>query len=473
MRNRRKTKIICTIGPSCDSEETIEEMIKAGMNIARINCSHGTPGDHKKVIDLIKKVREKLESPTAIMIDTKGPEIRLGDFSKTVEVKEGDTYTLVSKKVNGDKKQASVTFPDLFKSLKEGDRVLINDGLVEMVVEDVKSTKAECKVVTGGKLMSHKAINFPGREIKMPYISDKDKKDIVFGAENGVDYIACSFVSKGKDLEQVQKLIGSAGKSDIGLIAKIENQEGIDNLGEICKIADGVMVARGDLGVEVDFNNLPSVQKAIINQCRYYGKPVIVATEMLETMSYNERPTRAEVGDLANAVYDGAAAVMLSAETAMGKHPVKVVRTMHSIVKASENSAAFKAAKTNVDHVTQNKNVDALAHSACVMAHDIGAEGIICFTEGGYTANYIANFKPTADTVAVTNSKTSYYKMALYWGVHPFYQDFHDDVYEVMYNTKQFCKDWLKLKKGDEVIEIVGWARIARGANNMVQIVKI
>lgn len=476
VKARRKTKIICTLGPSSDTEEIVTEMIKAGMNVARINCSHSLRIDSEAKVKLVQKVREELNAPIPVMIDTKGPEIRIGSFeTNTVVLRDNGNFTLNCHDSEGSQNNVSVDYKKLYKDVEPGDTILIDDGLIRLTVSNIdeKNKDINCRIDAGGILSSHKSVNIPGKKINMKYLSPKDKEDLLMAAKNDVDFVACSFVSDASDLKTVRRFLDLNDGQNVSLLAKIENQQGIDNIDEICENCDGLMIARGDLGVEVNFNHLPTIQKYLIDKCREHNRPSIVCTEMLESMINKPRPTRAEISDVANAVYDGASAVMLSGETAMGAHPINSIRTMHNIAKVSENSETFKSRNFNTTKKIRNKNIDALAHSAYTMSKDIEAEGILCFTEGGYTPNVIAHFRPEADTIAVTDNKRTYYKMALFWGIHPFFQSFKEDVYEIIHNSKQFCQDWLKLKKGSELVLIIGWAEIQRGTSSTIQIIKL
>ena len=333
----RKTKIICTIGPASENEDVLTRMCLAGMNVARMNFSHGSHEEHKKKMDLVKKVREKLNLPIAIMLDTKGPEYRIRTFaSGKVTLKEGDLFTFTTDEVEGDETRVSVNYKGLIHDLSVGDRVLVNNGLVIFEVVELSGNNAVCRVVVGGELSNRKSMCFPNKVMTGPYLSEQDKADLLFGIENDVDFVAASFVSTRKDVEDIRAFLNANGGEKIDIIAKIENQSGVDHIEEICEVCDGVMIARGDLGVEIPFVEVPSVQKLLISKCRLLGKRVITATEMLESMIYNPRPTRAEISDVANAVYDGSSAIMLSGESAAGKYPVEAVRSMAQIAEFTE-----------------------------------------------------------------------------------------------------------------------------------------
>lgn len=339
----RKTKIICTIGPACDSEEMIRELCKAGMNVARLNFSHGTHEEHQKRIDTIKKVRDELNLPIAIMLDTKGPEYRIGVFKNhKVELKEGDSFLFTTEQIEGDEKRVSVSYKGLAKELNPGDTILLNNGLLVFQVLSTTDNEIECKILSGGVVSDRKSMAFPGKHIHQDYLSDRDKEDIAFGIKNDIDFIACSFVSVKQDLVDVNNFLKEQDAAEISLIAKIENQSGYDNIESICEECSGIMVARGDLGVEIPFERLPAIQKDLITKCRLLGKRVITATEMLESMIYNPRPTRAEASDVANAVYDGTSAIMLSGETAAGAYPVQAVLTMAKIAENTELNVKYR-----------------------------------------------------------------------------------------------------------------------------------
>ena len=335
----RKTKIICTIGPSCDNEETLTSMCKEGMDVARLNFSHGTHEEHQEKIDLIKRVREKLNIPLAILLDTKGPEYRIRDFANgKEELIDGQEFTFTVDEVVGDNHRVSVNYKNLPQELNTGDTILCNDGLLVFEVTKLTDTDVKCKVITGGEISNHKSMSFPGHVFKVEYLSEQDKSDILFGIKNDIDFVAASFVSNKENVADLRKFLDENGGEDIEIIAKIENQSGVDNVEKICEVADGIMVARGDLGVEIPFVEVPTVQKYIINKCRLLGKRVITATEMLESMIHNPRPTRAEISDVANAVYDGSSAIMLSGESAAGKYPVESVKAMADIAKYTEDN---------------------------------------------------------------------------------------------------------------------------------------
>lgn len=370
----RKTKVICTIGPACEDANVLSEMCYAGMNVARLNFSHGSHEEHQKKIDLIKATREKLDMPIAIMLDTKGPEYRIGTFENgRIKLDDGDSFIFTTDDVVGNEKRVSVNYDKLMENLNVGDIILVNNGLVIFEVEKIEGSNAYCKVLAGGELSNKKSMNFPDKVMKHDFLSDQDKEDLLFGIKNDVDFVAASFVSCKKDIKEMREFLDENGGTDIDIIAKIENRAGVDNIEDICEIADGIMIARGDLGVEIPAIEVPSVQKYLIKKCRLLGKRVITATEMLESMIYNPRPTRAELSDVANAVYDGTSAVMLSGETASGKYPVAAVKNMVDTLSFTEKNMDYeKQFKTT--EFTIKSNIDAVSHATCAMAIDVNAD---------------------------------------------------------------------------------------------------
>ena len=397
----RKTKIVCTIGPACDNEETLERMCLAGMNVARLNFSHGTHPEQQQKMDLVKKVREKLNLPIAIMLDTKGPEYRIRTFENgSITLREGDTFTFTTEQIVGNQERVSVSYPGLIHDLEVGDKILLNNGLLVFEVEALEGTEARCRVLVGGETSNNKSMSFPNKVMSQVYLSEQDKADLLLGLENEVDYIACSFVSRKQDILDVKDFISQHTDRYIGIIAKIENQAGIDNIEEICQVCDGVMVARGDLGVEVPFEKLPAIQKKLINTCRRLGKRSITATEMLESMIHNARPTRAEISDVANAVYDGTSAVMLSGETAAGKYPVEAVETMARIVEQTEQDVNYQRRFWQTEFPIHN-TVDAISHATCAIAIDINAKAIVACSLSGMTVRMVSRFRPAGDILGV------------------------------------------------------------------------
>ena len=466
----RKTKIVCTIGPACSDEKTITEMCKAGMNVARMNFSHSTYEEHKSRIEIIKKVRKKLNLPIAILLDTKGPEYRIKTFKDgKVFLKEGDTFTFTAEDIIGDETKVSVNYKDLSHDLQKGDRVLLNNGLLIFEVEELTETDTVCKVIIGGELSDRKSMSFPNKTLKQVYLSEQDKKDILFGIENDVDYIACSFVSCRQDLVDIKEFLKANGGDGIELIAKIENRSGVDNIEEICAECDGIMVARGDMGVEIPFEELPAIQKHIITTCRLLGKRAITATEMLESMIHNPRPTRAEISDVANAVYDGTSAIMLSGETAAGQYPVLSVETMARIAECTENkihySTRFLSAKFKI-----RNTLDAISHATCGMAIDIDAKAIAVCSLSGMTARMVSRFRPPTDIIGLTTNEKTWRKLALSWGVIPVMCENFNSTEVLFYTALNITKSMLGLKKDDKIVITGGVTNGKSGNTNLIKV---
>ena len=469
----RKTKIICTIGPASDNEETLTQMCEAGMNVARLNFSHGTHEEHQQKIDLVKKVREKLDLPIAIMLDTKGPEYRIKTFeNKKIELNDGDTFTLTTDDIVGNQERVSVTYENLTNELKPGDTVLINNGLVILNVDKIKGNNVKCTVVAGGTLSDRKSMNFPNKVMKMDYLSEQDKDDLLFGIKNEVDFVAASFVSNKSDMLALRKFLDDNGGSDIDIIAKIENRAGVDNIDEICEIANGIMVARGDLGVEIPFIEVPAVQKHLINRCRLLGKRVITATEMLESMIHNPRPTRAEISDVANAVYDGTSAIMLSGESAAGKYPVDAVKNMAEIAEFTEKNIDYKEWFYNTDYKIKS-NIDAVSHSTCAMAMDVKAKCIVVSSISGTTARLVSRFRCPVDIIGMTTSDRAWRKLNLSWGVTPILSEQFDSVDVMFYYAMHHAKDIYNLNVGDNVVLTGGKINGTSGNTNTIRVEEV
>ena len=466
----RKTKIICTIGPACENEETLTQMCLAGMNVARLNFSHGSHEEHQRKIDLIKKVREKLELPIAIMLDTKGPEYRIKTFAnKRVTLADGDEFTFTTDDVEGDETRVSVTYKGLIQDLSVGDTIMVNNGLVIFQVERLEGSNAHCRVVNGGELSDRKSMNFPNRVLTHEFLSEQDKTDLLFGIANEVDFVAASFVSTQKDMEDLRNFLDENGGKDIDIIAKIENRSGVDNVEGICKIADGVMVARGDLGVEIPFVEVPAIQKFLINKCRLLGKRVTTATEMLESLIHNSRPTRAEISDVANAVYDGSSAVMLSGETAAGKFPVAAVKNMAEIAEYTEKHISY-IHRFNTTDFEIRSTLDAVSHATCAMAIDVGAKCIVVSSVTGRTARMVSRFRCPADIVGMTTNPKAWRKLALSWGVTPVLSERFDSMDVMFYHALQQAKRVCNLKKGDNVVLTGGRINGRPGNTNTIKV---
>ena len=468
----RKTKIVCTIGPATDSEEIMIGLCKAGMNVARLNFSHGTYEDHQYRIDLVKKVREDLNLPIAIMLDTKGPEYRIRTFKEgKIFLNEGDVFTFTTDEVEGDEHRVSVSYANLPNELQEGDTILLNNGLLSFEVTAIDGNHIHTTVVEGGELSNRKSMSFPGKVMKQQYLSEQDKADIAFGVKNEVDFIACSFVSCAQDLIDVQTYLKELDAPAIELIAKIENQSGVDNIEEICLHCDGVMVARGDMGVEVPFEKLPTIQKKLITKCRMLGRRVITATEMLESMIHNPRPTRAEISDVANAVYDGTSAIMLSGETAAGQYPVQAVKTMAKIAQTAEESINYRKQFYTSEFEIRN-HVDAISHSTCGMAIDIDAKAIVACSLSGMTARMVSRFRAPVDIIGLTTDERTWRKLALSWGVTPAMCEKFTSTDVLFYTAKKMAEQTMALKKGDHIV-ITGGAPGDTGNTSLIKIESI
>ena len=443
----RKTKIVCTLGPTCSDEKTLTEMCMAGMNVARFNFSHSTYEEHEARIAVVKKVREKLNIPIPIMLDTKGPEYRIKTFKDgKVFLKEGEVFAFTSDDITGDEKKVSVNYKGLAHDLEKGDKILLNNGLLVFEVNETTDTDVICSVIVGGELSDRKSMSFPNKTVKQVYLSEQDKSDIKFGIEHDIDFIACSFVSCKQDLLDVKAYLSEIGAKNIDIIAKIENRTGVDNIEEICEECDGIMVARGDMGVEIPFEELPAIQKHIITKCRLLGKRVITATEMLESMIHNARPTRAEISDVANAVYDGTSAIMLSGETAAGKYPVLAVKTMATIAENTEKNIHYDRRFLSSQFKIKN-TVDAISHATCGMSIDIAAKAIAVCSLSGMTARMVSRFRPPVDIVGLTTSEKTWRKLALSWGVQPCMCENYPSTDVLFYNAQKLTKDMLKLIK--------------------------
>ncbi len=468
----RKTKIVCTIGPASDSEEVFRELCKAGLNVARLNFSHGTHEEQKKRIDMIKKVRDELAMPIAIMLDTKGPEYRTGVFKNgPVTLEKGQEFIFTTDEVEGDEHRVSVSFKDLHEDLGPGDTILVCNGLVECTVTRVEGHDIHTEVRIGGVVSDHKSMSFPGKVISQTYLSEQDKSDIAFGVENGIDFIACSFVSYRQDLVDIHNFLRTINGDDIELIAKIENQTGVDNIEEISKECDGIMVARGDMGVEISYEMLPGIQKNLITKCRMMGKRVITATEMLESMISNPRPTRAEASDVANAVYDGTSAVMLSGETAAGAYPVKAVEAMARIAECAENSIDYE--KRFHDQTFKiESDIDAISHSTCQMAIDIHARAIVACTISGMTARLVSRFRSPVDILGFTTSEKTWRRLALSWGVQPQLAEIYPSTDVLFYAARRMAIDVLPGQKGDRLV-LTGGINGQSGSTNLIKIEQI
>ena len=467
----RKTKIVCTIGPASDSEEMLEKMMLAGMNVARLNFSHGIHEEHKVKIDRIKALREKLGLPVAILLDTKGPEIRTGKLEEgSVALVAGNEVVLTTEEIAGNDKRISVSYKNLPRNLKKGNTLMLDDGLIELVVNDVTETEITCGIVAGETLKNSKSLNVPGVAIDMPYMSETDKADILFGIENDVDFIALSFVRTPQDIKDVRWFLQSHNSYNIELISKIENTEGVKNIDEIINISDGIMVARGDMGVEIPFEELPHIQKDIITKCYTSGKKVITATQMLESMQKHPRPTRAEITDVANAIYDGTSAIMLSGETASGEYPLKSLETMSKIAEKTESNLDYKTLrqKTWTAEKTNVSITDAICDGTCKAAHDLGAAAIVAVTLSGQSARMMSKFRPEIPIIAFTPKEKTYYQLSLSWGVAPLINEYIENTHELFNDVVKKVGEHKYANNGD-IIVVTGSTQYSSGTTNTLQ----
>lgn len=470
----KKTKIICTIGPASMDPEILESLVLKGMNVARLNFSHGTHEYHKKIIDTVKRVREKLGYPVAIMLDTKGPEIRTGLIENdSVEIVKGDEFTLTTEDIMGNNKIASISYDGLPKLLSAGDIIKIDDGKLILKVKQVENKNIVCEIAEGGELGSRKSVNVPNAHLDMPYLSEKDRKDIQFGIEQDVDFIAASFVRNKQDVIDIRKFVNYHGGHDIKIISKIENIDGVNNFDEILEYSDGIMVARGDMGVEIEYERLPGIQKRFIKKCYQSGKIVITATQMLESMINNYSPTRAEITDVANAVFDGTSAVMLSGETAMGKHPARVVEVMRKIVTQAEKDAFDMDVYRNIDYYRDFDLTNAICDAACTTAKDVNANAIIAVTKSGYTARRVSKYRPSETIVAATPEIKTFHQLALSWGVYPVLSLKQFDADRLFIHAIDCAKQIDLVAPGDIVVITAGVPLDITGNTNILKVEKV
>lgn len=470
----RKTKIICTLGPAVSGEDTIRSLILAGMDAARFNFSHGTHETHLAMLNRFKHVRDALGKPVATILDTKGPEIRIKSFqADSVELKEGASFTLTTDDVPGDSERVSVTYANLHQEVTEGCRVLIDDGLIELVVNGIEGHDIHCTVESGGPLSSNKSINIPDVHILLPSLTEKDKSDLKFAVENDFDFVAASFVRKASDVEDIRSVLREYGGDDIMIIAKIENREGIDNLDEIIAVSDGIMVARGDLGVEIPAYEVPILQKRMIKATTAQGKPVITATQMLDSMIRNPRPTRAEVSDVANAVFDGTSCVMLSGETASGRYPLEALETMVDTVTAAEGAVDYWKRFRNAPYVSNASINDAISHTSCLTAMDLNATAILTATKSGYTARIISRFRPGCPIAALTTTERTRRQLALVWGVYPYLSGNVDSTDRMFSLCVECARKEGFVIPGDTVVITAGVPIGHSGTTNLIKAQKV
>ena len=463
----RKTKIICTLGPSTDKGDVLRDLIANGMNVARFNFSHGSYEEHGGRLAKLKALREELGKPVAALLDTKGPEIRLKEFKNGVEMLEaGQTFTLTTREVEGTKEICSVTYKDLPQDVQPGGTIMLDDGLIMLHIEQVTDTDIICTVLNSGKIKTKKGVNVPGVHLSMPYLSQKDREDIIFGVQNGFDFIAASFVRTAQDVYDIRNLLNEYD-SNIRIIAKIENREGVNNIDSILSAADAVMVARGDLGVEIDFTELPGIQKDIIDRSFSFGKPIVTATQMLDSMMVNPRPTRAEISDVANAIYDGTSAIMLSGETAAGDYPVEALKTMSAIAERTENEEHYRAQRHAEIQISVS---DATAHAACLTAKDVNAAAIVTVSESGNTARLLSKYRPEQPIIACVMKEQVQRQLALSWGITPLMMPLAHSTDELIEMSTSLAKENGYLHNGELAVVTAGVPVGVSGTTNMIKI---
>ncbi len=467
----RKTKIVCTLGPSTEQDEVLRAMMRAGMDVARLNFSHGTHETHGRTIERVKRLREELDLPVAIMLDTKGPEIRIGTFATGhAHLRKGQAFTLTTAETVGNEERVSVSYLDLPKDVQEGSSILIDDGLVSLTVTSLTSTDILCRVENEGEISDHKGVNVPGAELTMPFLSDRDREDILFGVEQDVDFVAASFTRCAEDILEIRKLFSSKGNRNISIIAKIENMQGVQNIDEILRVSDGIMVARGDLGVEIPLEDVPVIQKMLIHKAYSSGKQVITATQMLESMMTNPRPTRAEATDVANAIYDGTSATMLSGETAAGQYPVEALRTMTRIAMRAEADINYiKRFKERESERTPDVT-NAISHATVTSAHDLGAAAILTVTKSGRTAKMISKFRPNCPIICCATDEHVRRKLSLSWGVIPLIVEEAHDTDELFERAVQAGEHAGLLHDGELVVMTAGVPLGISGTTNLMKV---
>lgn len=468
----RKTKLVCTLGPASSSSAMIEKLLKAGLNVMRLNFSHGDYGSHSRLIETFRKVRDRLGYSAAVLLDTKGPEIRLGDFKYDgVTVDEGDDFMLTTDDIVGNGSKAHISWEGLPKCLKAGDRILIDDGKIVMQVLSCTDKEIHCEVLHGGVIKNKKSVNVPGVSLPMPYMSDRDREDLLFGIENDVDFIAASFVRRADDVKQLRSFLVENGGENIKIISKIENIEGVENFDEILAVSDGIMVARGDLGVEVDFRKLPGLQKRFIRSCYSAGKMVITATQMLESMINSPTPTRAEITDVANAVFDGTSAVMLSGESAVGRYPEEAVRALATITEQAEEDAFKMGVFRNVTFTRDAADItNAICDAACITAKDISAAAIVAVTQSGGTARNVSKFRPATPIIASTPIPKTFHQLALSWGVQPMLTEYQNTSDALLDNAVSNSVTAGLVDEGERVVIVAGIPLATTGSTNLLKV---
>lgn len=473
----QKTKMIFTIGPSSDNEETLKELMKIGMNVARLNFSHGTQETHGEKIKLIKKLRDELNIPTAILLDIKGPKIRTHKFKGGfADLNFGDKFTFVCKdEILGDNTKCSISYTELCNDIKPNGTILVDDGLLEFKVDSIKSNNIICTVIVGGTIKDHKGVNVPNLSIKLPSVTDKDTSDLIFGCREKVDFVACSFIRKSSDILQIKKILSENGGENIKVIAKIESQEGVDNIDSIIDVADGIMVARGDMGVEIPIENVPLIQKMIIKKCNKKGKVVITATQMLDSMIHNSRPTRAEASDICNAIFDGTDAIMLSGESASGKYPLEAAKTMAKIAKRSEEHLDYDYFLRRLKDLSEDSSAfaDAISYCASKTSKKVCAKAIVAATKTGSTASLLSKYKPNCPIIAITPNENTLRSLALNFGVIPIKCNDFNNTEEIIQKSRNTVKDLGIAKEGDTILIATGFPSSNSCGTNMLKIEKI
>ena len=466
----RKTKIICTLGPSTDKDGVLRELVANGMNVARFNFSHGSYEEHKGRLDNLKAIRAELGKPVAALLDTKGTEIRLKEFKNGVEMLEaGQTFTLTTREVEGTKEICSITYKDLPQDVHEGGTIMLDDGLIKLRITSVTDTDIICEVLNSGKIKNKKGVNVPGVHLSMPYLSQRDRDDIIFGVQQGFDFIAASFVRTAQDVYDIRNLLNEYD-SNIRIIAKIENREGVNNIDSILAAADAVMVARGDLGVEIDFTELPGIQKSVIDRSFSFGKPIVTATQMLDSMMVNPRPTRAEISDVANAIYDGTSAIMLSGETAAGAYPVEALKTMSAIAERTENEVHYRDNRLVDASNGQISVSDATAHAACLTAKDVNASAIVTVSESGNTARLLSKYRPAQPIIACVMNEQVQRQLAISWGITPLMMALAHSTDELIEMSTSLAKENGYLHDGELAVVTAGVPVGVSGTTNMIKI---
>ena len=468
-KNMKRTKVVCTIGPSTNSYEKIKELVVSGMNVARLNMSHGSIAEHQKTLDIVKRVRKELGVPCAIMVDTCGPEMRIGTFENgKVLLEKGKTFVLSTKKIAGNEKGVYFGFPKLLSKLRPKQKIYANNGLIELTISKIEKENIVCKVSIGGVISNHKSVSIPHTKLSLPFISEQDKNNISFAVKNDVEYISASFVSCKKDVEKIKDLVSSMGGRQ-RIISKIENQEGLDNLQEITLCSDGIMVARGDLGTEIPLEKIPVVQKNMIKTAILNGKFVVVATEMLESMTSKPRPTRAETTDVAQAIYDKTCATMLSGETASGEYPILSCSVMSNIATTAENSIDYNAELLSFPSC-ESQNVDIISYSACIASKNAQAKAIVCFTDNGHTAESLSKFRPTARIIALTHDDFTFNSLSLVWGITPIKVPKQKTFEKMIKTAKDIVKKLKIAKNGDKIILTLGLPLNGKEPTNTINI---